>query len=673
MRLIEGARNSGGLKIDPRLNTDSDAHKDYVNYLQETRQWYTQQTQEIHLKTVEWWELFLAQQEDTRDLDEQWQSDVFVPLPFSTTRTKAAQLTELMGNVEPVWQVEATREESNWYEQSRNYEHILDYVHRSNSWRRFLYKLMTARSVQGTAFWKIVWSKRAHQVTLVSGDKYVQMFEQKLQEAEMGGAPKAPSFVTERDGFELWRTMVNKTGRFQIPAPPSNGVYEVTEYEGPVFQYIAPWNVFLDPMVDEIKDQRVIMHRIVKPYNYVLNRADNDPNSAKPYYLENVEKALRNFDGQVLQSEEADLANKLNISQSDGRAHPYFKNAVELVEVWSPEEPFQYSVIMNMGANGAGTVINKRPFERPLLTSTPNLLAQRNVIVPGHFYGLSDYQEPEKLFKELNTFRRLRMNGAMLTTLPAFVKQHGLQLADSMRKLKPGAIYTAPNANGIQSLIRHTLPAEAYREPAEIKMEIEDATEVYSATKGAPATVGRVTGVEFQGRSNATSLKFKIDATMVEEEMAAVPSIIFALCAQLGNESYRVEVGGEPDGTIDIPKEKLIEGINQRFRFRGVTKHIQPDLAVQQITTAMTPMQDVMSPTERRASLRLILEMLDIRGSSKLVTTEGDMMFSQQAQQAQQLQASQTQGAQKEADKANVQAPSSVDPGQAAAAGMGGQ
>src|SRR5687767_15377862 len=117
----------------------------------------------------DFWNLFLASQEDTRDpVDESWRSDVFVPLPFITTRTKAAQLTELLGNTEPVWQVEATKESGAWYDQSRYYERLLEHTTRANRWRKFLYRLMTARSVQGTALFKAVWTKRSHEITFFS-------------------------------------------------------------------------------------------------------------------------------------------------------------------------------------------------------------------------------------------------------------------------------------------------------------------------------------------------------------------------------------------------------------------------------------------------------------------------------------------------------------------------
>lgn len=655
MNIRTVSKTRGG--IDPMLFVDSAEHKEYVDYIRLTRDADFATSQSIWKAANDWWELFLAHQEDTRDpVDEQWRSDIFVPLPFSTTRTKAAALTEVLGNTEPIWQVEATREEGNWYEQAAHYQRLLDYTCRANSWRRLLYKTATSRSVAGTQFIKAVWGRRAHTTFIANDPGEVLLFQERIGEIIQKGAPQNPDPVEDPAGFRKWRDLINTAGTYgRCPAFPIDGEQEVIEYEGPIFQAIPIWSVYLNPLIDEMIDQKVINHRMVKPLKYVLDRADDDPDSEKPYYLPNVLAAEAGWDGKVLQDEEQELARGMGLEPNE-RAHPYFRKACELEEVWSPEEPFQYSLIMNRR-----WVINKRPMERPLLTSIPNIFALRNIIVPGHFYGMSDYQEPEKLFKELNQFRRLRMDGATLTTLPAFVKQQGLQLSEGLRKLRPGAIYTAPTANGIQSLIKHTLAPEAYREPQEIKLEIEDATEVYSSTKGAPASVGRVTGVEFQGRSNQVTLKQKIDASLFEEELEGLPRTLLAMWAQYGKSRNRLTIGGDPDAVVDVSRADLIENLGMRFRFRGATKNIQPDLLVQQITKAVNDAKDVLTTSERRATLQLILETLDIRGLSKILTMQGQQQMDVMSQAQMGAQTQDAAAQKNQSQVAGVAAPASVD------------
>lgn len=662
--------------IDPRLdpNTDnrkaSDTHMEYVKLAQQFFTHYEQQWIERWQKMQDWWDLFLAIQKDERDpIDEQWRSNVFVPLPFSTTRTKAAQLVEHIANAEPIWQPVARHEGSQFFEQGQQLERLVQYAHDMNKFRKFFIKIATARSVQGTAFFKVVWTRRSHMVTLYPQPEDYQRFIAALQNATMAGAPPAPDYLTQPEEFEHWRELVHKAKRFGfIPAPPVRGRVPSVEYEGPLFQYLPPWHVYLDAFVDEMEDQRFIVHRMIKPLSYVLERADADPNSPKPYYLPAVEAAMQGVTGEAITEYDRQLATKMRLNPTQEQ-HPYLQGnrSVELWEIWSPQEPFKYSILMNQKR-----VINKSPFESPLLTTTPNLFAVRNIVVPGIFPGLSDYQEPETLFIELNRFRRLRQDGATLSTLPVFIKQAGLALGDALRRIRPGMVMSVPgNVGAVTSLIQHQLPPEAYREPPEMKAEIEDATEVPPYLKGAQANIGRVTGTEFSGRAQRSDLKYKVDASFVEDEMSMVPATILSFFAQVKG-SIRKEIGGDPDALVDLSRDQLIAGLGRRFRMRGVTEAIDRDMEVQQLLMAFKEFGDVLTPAERRFGLQLVMQRLDVRGWSDVVTPEGTQMISGQAGAAAGAQNAANQASQGASEAAGVQAPAQLSPQDAAAMGGGG-
>jgi len=137
-------------KFDPRLEKDHVLHKEYVDRIQRLGEHFRKSCLNIWDGALDHWDRFLAIQEDTRDpVDEKWRSQIFVPMPFATTRTKVAQQVELLGNTEPVWQVEATREDPRWIEQSKPIERLIDYTHTQNNWRKYLSKALTIRSVVG--------------------------------------------------------------------------------------------------------------------------------------------------------------------------------------------------------------------------------------------------------------------------------------------------------------------------------------------------------------------------------------------------------------------------------------------------------------------------------------------------------------------------------------------
>jgi hypothetical protein len=656
--------------IDPRLLPDSTLQTEYVQRAEDFFQHFENSSQAIWNKTLDWWDLFLARRDDPRDqVDELWRANLFVPLPFTATRTKVAQLTEHIANSDPVWQTEARREGSRFYDQTRPTENLVQYAHEQNKFRKFMVKLMTSRSVQGTAYMKVVWTRRSHQVTLYATQEDYSRFIEALQMAQMSGAPQPPDYLKDPEGFKKWRDLVNKAQRFgYIPAPPVSGPRQSMEYEGPLFQEIPIWHLYLDPMVDEMQDQKFIIHRMVKPLSYVLARADDLPpgQSNKPYFRTAVESAMHGWDGQVLNDYEQQLAEKLGLNPQR-ETHPYLEKAVEMWEIWSPEEPFKYSILMNRKA-----VINKMPQEFPLLTTHPNIFAVRNIIVPGHHYGLSDYQEPESLFTELNKFRNLRQDGATLATLPVFVKQAGLALGDALRKLRPGMVLSVPGAaNAVTQLIRHQVPPEAYREPPELKEEITDATEVPPYMKGEQAQVGRVTGTEFQGRSQQALLKYKVDASFVEDELQMLPPVILSFFAQVkGN--IRQEIGGDPDALIDLSKDQLIQGLQQRFRFRGVTRAIDEALQIQELMQMFQAFGDVLLPAERRFGLQMIMEMMDVRGWSKVVTAEGTQTIAGAGQAQAGAENAQAGAAELEGKMATEKAPAQLTPEQARAMGGGG-
>ena len=139
-----------------------------------------------------------------------------------------------------------------------------------------------------------------------------------------------------------------------------------------------------------------------------------------------------------------------------------------------------------------------------------------------------------------------------------------------------------------------------------------------------------------------------------------LPSIILRFYAQMGPARIKQAVGGNPDAMIDIGRNQLVEAINMRFRFRGATKNIQPDMAVQQIMQLMTASRDVLTPAERRFGLRLVLELLDIRGYSEILSAEGTQMFTDAQKKQQEAVNAQNQQVTDQAGAASVPVPGAI-------------
>ena len=639
------------------LDPTNPEHVEYVRLMDDIERLYLRRSETVYDNVMDYWDLYLAQQDDPRDpVDEAWRSKIFVPLPSSNTITKASMITDILTKSDPMWQVRTNRDDTKILSKTRPVERLLDYSMRLNNPRRLFFKAMTSRSVQGTTFLKLSFQKKSHQIYKLPTDTEFERFKDAIIQATQAGAPPPPDWQTEADEFDKWRSDINLADIYgKIPTPPREGPVDVKTYVGPVIQQVPLWSVRIDPSIDNMDDQPVIMHRVLRPLPWVLARAD-DKDGGKPFRLAAVKAATAGSSDNLVTQYEQHLNEILGIESSDV-SDPKWSEYVELLEVWSPDEKFKFAVIMNRSA-----IINKNPFEPPTIDGRSNIFALRNLPIEGQFFGLSDYQQPYELFKELNQFRRLRMDGSTLSTLPVFAKQAGITLPQNLRSIRPGGIVTLQNVNAIKPLYDVNMPNEAFREPQEIKEEIADATGISGATKGKEATVGRVTGTEFQGRNSAVQMRFKIDTGIVEDDLRWMPNSIVGLWKQHGDSPLRIAVAGS-DPLLDISNEELDEALSQQFVFRGPTQAEDPNLIVQQLGQIIPQFQDILQPEERRKALAMMLESLDVPGVAQIITPQASAQAAATAQQGAQVGNAQAQTDLTQAQAANTQVPGSIPAG----------
>jgi hypothetical protein len=186
--------------------------------------------------------------------------------------------------------------------------------------------------------------------------------------------------------------------------------------------------------------------------------------------------------------------------------------------------------------------------------------------------------------------------------------------------------------------------------------------------------IGRVTGTEFQGRENRAQIRFKLDSLFLEEDLYPINRQMLGLYAQLADDPLLLKIGGSPNPFISIDRSILIESMEQQWRFRGPNKAINRDMQVQQLTMWVKTFGASLQPQEMRFAARLLLDLLDVRGASKLISDEGTANVNIQAQGAQQAGQQAQAAGQQQSEAAQVQAPASIPPEIAAILeGGGGQ
>lgn len=625
-------------------------------------EFYRDQRMTVVRDSLELWDLYLTQRREFRQKGEEWRSNMALPDAFANVEAKIANLVSIMLSADPVVQPEGVLDTN--MEPARSIERLLDYAYRKNAFPKWLTKLLRAREVAGTGFFKLTWVEQSHTTTLSRDADAVKRFMLAVEMVkQQPGIPLPPDWMTEPKEFEEWRKLINTSGRGKIPAIPADGPQRVIRYRGPKLHVLPLTSVYLDPLIDDMSEQNFILHRVVKPIEWLEDKVK------RGFYDEKqVAAAMDRWDGRVVEDEETQLSIKMGItSDSSAAADPFYSKAVELWDLYQPGSAYPYALILNRKK-----VINLRPQEMPFLHGEPSVGAVRGVVVPGHFYGLSSLKPARDLFWEKRKLRNLRVDATTLNVLPAYMKLKEVGLPEMMHKIRPGVLIPVSRMDAISPLTRDPLPPEAYREPADMDVDIADSMGVYASTKGAPAAIGRVTGTEFQGRENRAQIRFKLDSLFLEEDLAPINRQMLALFAQMGDDPYIEKVGGPPNPFIELDRGSIIESMDTQWRFRGPNKAINKDMQVQQLMMWVKTFGQTLTPTEYRYAARLILDLLDIRGASKLVTGEGTQQKQGEYDLATQVAQLQQQAAMQQAQMQNVKPPGSLSPEQAAQLEGGG-
>jgi hypothetical protein len=637
-------------------------HKAFVDEAINRFEFYREQRQPVITKSLEMYDLYLTRTREFRAKGEEWRANMGLPDALANVEAKVANLVGIMLSADPVVQPEGVTDQH--MESARSVERMIDYTYRRNTFPKWLTKLLRARSVAGTVFYKLTWADQSHTVTLSRDDRAIASFQAAVDDvSRQPGIPPPPNWMTEPQAFEVWRTTVNDAGRGRIPAMPLDGPQRIVRYRGPKLHILPLTSVYLDPLIDEVCEQNFILHRVVKPLKWLMDRM-----AQGLYNPAAVAFALDGWDGQVVEQEEVELAAKLGILRDTGAAaDPYYSKAVELWELWQPGTEYPYTLILNRRA-----VINKRPTEMPFLHGEPSIGATRGVVIPGHFYGISDLAPAADLFWEKRKLRNLRVDAVTLNVLPAYLKLREVGLPEMMHKIRPGALIPASRSDAISPLTRDPLPPEAYREPADMDVDIADSMGVYASTKGQPAQIGRVTGTEFQGRENRAQIRFKLDSTFLEEDLAPLNRQIISMWAQMGDDPLTLKVGGPPHPTLEIPRTELMESLETQWRFRGPNKAINRDMQVQQLLLWTKQFGATLTPQEFRYAAKLILDLLDIRGASKLISAEGTAAKVSEYEAAAAVAAATQRAQLAAAQQQAVQVPPTANAAQTAAMEQGG-
>lgn len=599
----------------------SPAHKKYVDRIVERHDFFIKQSSEVWVSSVEDMRLYLSQRDDPREEEDAWRANVFVPKPWEVSNTKTATVVDILLAPDPPIQPEAVGDED--YDTARHTERLLDYTLRKNRWRKKLAGLIQMASIQGTAFFKLLWADKSIPVTVYKDQAALEEFQKGLADAfqVLGvSAGQVPDHVLDPAGFMAWRETVNASGRAKVPELPQGGKREIVRYRGPWIEHITSlYDLRLDPLVDEIEDQPLVIHRMVKSHDWLRGKAGKGKEGI--YDPEALEECLRAGYDTKLTQQEQEINSFLGIPSGPDTDPEMQGNAAEVLECWSPASEIKYTVLVNR----AGAV-NKDPLQLPFQHGETAVHALRNVFLPGRMFGISDLRPPRALFEELNSLRNLRIDRTTLETLPAFGKLVEMGLPEQRRRLVPGALIPQARPDSLQQLIKYS-PTNAFQDLDLIENNIDSSAATWGNVAGAPAEVNRVSATESQGRTQQALTRHKLMAVMAEEDLQSSVDQMLWLWYQKGDPETRMRIGGGPDPFITLNRSYLLESLEMDFRFRGATRVLDRPRLVQQLQQFLKDNGAVLIPPEYRAVMKQILEVSGVKGIARMISRLGDQFF----------------------------------------------
>jgi hypothetical protein len=591
--------------------------EEWIGAFQVREAYYRFLLQEAFQKMVRYMRLLLAQRDDLRGEDEQWRSNVFVPYPYSGSDTKAAAVMDLL-MTDPFSEVEGRTERTE--DAARKVDRLLDYTTDQNKLRSRLKDILLECIAQGTSMLYTGHKKRSATVNMRMTPEQKKNFTTAVELAVAAGVVKPPM---DPDGFEAWRMLVNaakKPGVPPIPPVPVNGPVEVVSYDGPWIERCSIFGFRFDPLIEDVQDQVSFMRRCVRSKAWVDKQVADGVLDADA-----VEEASKGRGETMLEDWERQIADMMGIHSATSKEDPSLEDGHEFFEVFEPGDVKKpYKLVMNRLR-----MVNKDkrwPFDDGQIPYEPI----RNIRIAGYFMGMSDFEQVEDLYAEMNKLRGLRLDAVTLATLPVLVKSKDSALPELRRRIKPGAVFDEARPNSIRYLTGPTIDAAVFREIFETKNDIDESNSTPSQLRGNQATVGRVSATEAQGRFNSSLLRIKQLAIAVEEDLTPVFVKCLMRWVQFGGDPINVPRKGTRDGSpfdmLEVSREDILGAIKAGFKFRGATRALDRDKQLQNHFQYTNVYGQNLMPKEMRLLMKRVANLMGMRDVDQIITDEGTEM-----------------------------------------------
>lgn len=601
-----------------KLAVGTAEHDRFIRDLEERENYLRGVLQEPFDCMVRWWRLYLADIEDHRGPDEDWRAAIHVPYPYSGIEARVSALMDILNSSDPPMQCGPVGSDDE--DVARGAEALLTVTLDINQWRYFMDSHIRERYVQGTALYRLAFRQEFTDVNVSPLPSDIAAYQSRLamcvSEALKMGFPPPPA-PDEMQQFNAWMEGVRDYG---IPVPPNpfEQSIKTRTFAGPKMERVSLFDCRYDPMVDDIQKQPLFVICSMQTEKWLKQHTGPGKLFDEKAVAEGIR--ARGSSSNKFQSQDREIASVLKISSTGTvGVDPYYKNAHEVWECYFPGDEQPYVVVLNR------KVVINRDFKMPYGHGKIPLLHSRNVPVGGYFHGISEIQQPERLYYELNAHRNLLLDATTLQTIPIFAKVNAFGLPISQFAIKPGAMWDLPRPDAISPVMKSMPLSDSWQVFQSLKADIDETNSTPGQLRGNAATVGRVSATESERRYSQSLSRIKQDAMRFEEESVPFAKQALFLWYQFTDQDQREARGIAPG----LANEDLLRAMDYDIRFRGPTRSLNRDMLVQQEMTFANTFGGLLPPHRSMRLAKRIYEDMGLKGGEEIIP-ESDIKMAEQ-------------------------------------------
>lgn len=425
----------------------------------------------------------------------EWQSNIYVPYPFSTVETLVPRLTAQKP------QIDIMPTEPSDSDKAKVMNALIDYQ----------WNMMSAN----------VWMPEAVREMLIYGTVVVKVYWKTVKE----NVQKFEDIIDDPNADE---EIVQEAGQVKIET-------EETTYDAPCVEVVDLYDFFVDPQATSIEAARYVIHRTWRTLEY-LKQKQKEGVYKNIKLIENMQQSGSFEDDKSSRREAANL--------NDGQYYVPNNDMIEILEYWEDGRVVCVA--------GRSVVIRDEvnPYDH-----NKKIFVECVMIRPPHeFYGIGVLEPIQTLVKELNDRRNQRMDNVTLVLNKQFIIENGQNVDEDELISTPGGAIHADSITAVQVLQQGDVTSSSYQEETLIKADIQQTTGVSDFTQGVGSdSLGNDTATGISLIQEAGNARFKAIANNLEEMMIKnIGQMMVAMNLQYMDQEKVLRIVGD-DG-VDFPQ-----------------------------------------------------------------------------------------------------------------------